>query len=151
MPVYNVYPTGTSARPAALLRDLGLLLPIEIHLPVALANLYVGQNKPIPPPAIGLALVDTGATVSAVDEKYLTALGLQPMGQGQVSTPAGKQFQNIYLVQMAFPGTPMPTLQWRVLGMHFQHGKTIALIGRDFLVNCVLTYNGLMGSYTICF
>jgi len=151
MPVYNVYPTGTNVHPGVLLQKYGLLLPIELHLPTALANLYVGQNQPIPPPTIGSALVDTGATISAVDETYLTAMGLQPIGQGQVSTPAGQQLQNIYPVQMLFPGTPIPPLQSRVLGMHFHHGKIIALIGRDFLCNCVLTYNGLMGSYTICF
>jgi hypothetical protein len=108
------------------------------------------DGTPIPRPVTGLALIDTGATRSAVDDTIIQALGVQPIGVVNVGTAAGFQQQYLYSAKFSFPGTGLPSMEFAQLtGVHLSghvvphvNRPLIALIGRDILSRCVLIYNG---------
>lgn len=118
MPVHNVFPAasvtahnfqGVPAPPADILAVVGLVLQVELRVPPALAASLTAQSKPIPQPILGAALVDTGATSCCVEESLVQSLGLQAVGQANVCGTGGLKLQNVYLAEMAFPGSPIPT------------------------------------------
>lgn len=45
-------------------------------------------GKPVPNPQRVAALLDTGASCSAVDQSVLDALGLTPTGEAEILTPS---------------------------------------------------------------
>ena len=152
MPVFNVYPHNhPHGIPADLLAAHGLLLSVEISVPQALASVLTSQRVPLPKPAVGAALVDTGASCCCVEETLLQGLELQPTSETNVSSPNGNRRQNVYFARLTFPGSPIPALEIPMIGVQMNQGTTISLIGRDLLRNCVLIYNGPMGSYTLSF
>jgi heterodisulfide reductase subunit C len=51
-------------------------LPVEVSIPTALAQVLAAQNQVSPPPATGIALIDTGATRSCVDSKIISQCSL---------------------------------------------------------------------------
>ncbi|PWU10670.1 MAG: hypothetical protein C5B50_25000 [Verrucomicrobia bacterium] len=130
---------------------MGLLLPVEIHVPQALASALTSQGAAVPQPITGNAMVDTGATGCCIEESLVQRLGLQPIGQVNVCGQSGTRLQNLYLARMSFPGSPIPTLELPLIGVQMPGQNLISLIGRDLLRHCVLVYNGPLGSYTIAF
>jgi hypothetical protein len=152
MPVHNVFPFGIqNIHPAELLQGHGLLLNVEVNVSDALAQILIEQNQAIPSAIAGRALVDTGASICAVDEESAVALGLQPVGQSSVSGVGGTQIRNVYVAKILFPGTPIPQQEWTLTGADLKDQNLLVLIGRDILRNCVLVYNGPMGCYTLAF
>jgi hypothetical protein len=136
---------------------VGPLLPVEVHVPQALAALLTSQGQPVPAPVTGWALIDTGATLSGVHEPTALQLGIATVGQIPSGTAAGQVMQNQYPVRFVFPGlggvgfgvdviratgVNLAGSQWN--GIPYQ-----ALIGRDALGACVLTYNGPGALYTL--
>jgi hypothetical protein len=84
------HPTGIpNSQPPDLLQQEVLLLTAELHITDSLAQILVAQNVSIPTAVTGRALVDTGASICAVDEAAAISLGLQPVGQSQVSGVGG--------------------------------------------------------------
>lgn len=81
----------------------------------------------------------------------MQGLGLQVIAQVNVCGTSGIKLQNVYIAEVAFPGSPIPTLQLRLIGVQMPGQGIISLIGRDFLRHCLLIYNGPMGSYSISF
>lgn len=122
-------------------------------IPSTLAAALQDAGKPIVAPQVGLAVVDTGASVTAVDEEILKALGLTPTNVMAVATPSAASVQQpLYGCEIAFPGTPLPTLPFNeVVGCQLKGLGCIALIGRDVLRYCQLVYNGPEGFWTISF
>ena len=105
----------------------------------------------IPTPQKILALIDTGAGISAVEPTVLAALGLTPTGEADIHTPStgGSPVKTpTYDVRIAI-------LAGRAGDLHFisetvqvtgTPGLNVwgydALIGRDILKTCVMIYNG---------
>ncbi len=139
------------------LQQVGPRIPVQISIPATLAAQFAAAEKPIPKPIQGYALIDTGASVLCVDEGVLNELGLSPFSTASVSTPNGDVVQGIYPVSLSFSGTavaPIPLA--RCLGANLKSQRkppleTIALIGRDTLINCVFIYNGKDASYTFAY
>ena len=146
MPVYSrrFFHAGTNDPAPEHLRDVGPREPVEIHIPDALARNLVQAGQPIPPPQTGYALFDTGASVTAVDENILQALGLNPIGQTQVIMPDGKVHTcPQYPARIVFPGTRLPNLVFqKAVGTPLQNQGYLALIGRDIMMDWVIVYNG---------
>ena len=157
MPVLNRFylmpnaPAGTPNFHFGPLFALGPRLPIEIHVPTALAKHLSQNGQPVPAPLSGWALIDTGASVTCVDANAIQSLGVQPVGVVNVGTPstAGTP-QNQYPVRLVFPGSPLPGLEtMHAIGSVLQPQKLLALIGRDALASLVLVYNGPGGFITL--
>lgn len=152
MPVHNVFPVGIqNVAPADLLQSQGLLLQAEVNVTDVLAQILTEQKQVIPAAKTGRALVDTGASICAIDEGAAVELGLQPVGQSSVSGVGGTQIHNVYVAKILFPGTPIPALEWTLTGADLKDQNLLLLIGRDILRHCVLIYNGPLGCYTLAF
>jgi predicted aspartyl protease len=107
----------------------------------------------------GFALIDTGASVSAVDDSVVRQRGAQPVGIAQVGTAGGQHPQAVYPARLVFPGTNIPSVEFgQLLGANLagqmvagHQGPLIVLLGRDILQQFVLFYNGSTGSFTLAF
>ncbi len=131
----------------------GPSLQIEISISAILATYFQSIGQPIPSPMSGLALIDTGATFTSIDEDILNALGIRPVGSTPVQTPSGVlQQRGIFTCQFSFPGTPIPVFPFaNVVGSTLKPQGIVALIGRDLLRNFLLIYDGVHGSWTLSF
>ena len=104
----------------------------------------------MPTPITGLALIDSGASKTCVDENAITQLGVPPINQITVQTPSGAAQQCLYPARFSFPGTPLPGIDFgSVVGSTLAAQGIVALIGRDVLERCVFVYNGPAGTYSI--
>lgn len=145
-------PTYNPAQIDPQLNKTGPRIQVEIGIPEALARIYAEQNKPIPNPVTGFALVDTGASITAVDVSAVTSLNITPVAFTEVHTPSTETpvIQALYPVSFSFVGSGLPPLQYNsVLGSPLAAQGIIALIGRDILANCILIYNGKLGHFSL--
>lgn len=135
----------------------GAYFPIEVHLPQPLANALTQAGQPLPAPQSGLAIIDTGATFTAVNEVCLTTLGLQPVNTVQMGTANGQVTQSIYAARISFPTTGWDLELQQVVGANLAGQNIpldppqpiICLIGRNTLKNWVVTWNGPGGFWTV--
>ena len=88
----------------------------------------------------GYALIDTGASITGVDEDILRGLSVVPIDAIPSSTPSGEGRSFIYPAKISFPGLGLSELRMdRVIGCkpHWQTsdgGKDVVmLLGRDLL------------------
>ena len=134
------------------LADVGPRLPVQVAIPDNLAVALTGRGAPLPAPVDGYAVFDTGASVTCVDESILTGLGVSPTGSIDMSTPAGITKANTYACALHFPARPMPNADpIFVVGTQLQQMGYAVLIGRDFLSNMVLIYDGPGARITFAF
>lgn len=101
-------------------------------------------------------MIDTGASITAIDVSVLTALGVNPVGTASVGTAGGRRQQSTYPARLTFPGTGFPGFEHAgVLGCDLSgqfvagNKRVIALIGRDILRRFVLIYNGTGGMFCL--
>lgn len=137
MPIINLHVMVSSARRAALL----------------------AANAPVPLPQQVRGLVDTGASHTCMDLSVFTALQLQPTGSVPIHTPSTSGTPvsvDTYDVGIIIPSTPTsapfmrPNMQVSATDLLTSQGFH-ALIGRDVLAECVMTYNGSMQLLTIAY
>jgi hypothetical protein len=134
----------------------GPLIPVEVSIPTALEHWCVAHNSPIPPPALGFALIDTGASISGVHEPILQQMNIQAIDSIPVSTPAGAGRCSIYPARIALPAMTVTDVPVRLAGSQLNwaasDGKNvIMLLGRDILYQFLMIYNGKMNSVTLAF
>ncbi|MBF0567513.1 MAG: hypothetical protein HQK95_01465 [Nitrospirae bacterium] len=107
------------------------------------------QNETVIPPAItGWGLIDTGATITAVDDAIIKSLGLLPIDRGKVLTPQGSAEQDIFSLRITLSNLTKVNV-YKVFGSTLKEQGFIALIGRDILKHCVFVYNGTTGSCSL--
>ncbi|MGD0476748.1 MAG: hypothetical protein ABSB29_01110 [Nitrososphaerales archaeon] len=126
----------------------GAWLEVEIAIPSALENYLKAAGKPIPNPVKGRALIDTGATFSAVDDSLIRGLGVNPINAGQGGTANGPAIQFIYPARFIFPMLGWTFEFSRTTGVNLGGSGFIALIGRDVLSRMTMVYNGGLGIVT---
>lgn len=155
MPVFNFY-HFTKER-GYTLEDDGPIIPVTIGLPTALEEFCVEKNIPIPPATSGYALIDTGASGSAVHEQLLLDLGVQPIDSIPTQTPHGAGRSFIYPAKVGFPALNIENYRMdRLMGCQLKwatkDGKeVIMLLGRDILKYMLLVYNGQSNDVHISF
>lgn len=105
-----------------------------------------GNLRPSIPTARWPALVDTGASASCIDAALAQSLGLPLSGRDNVAGVGGISPVDRYLAQIY-----IPSLNWTIYGTfsgaYLSAGGQPhqALIGRDFLKNFRMTYEGRTG------
>jgi len=130
----------------------GPTFDIEITVPSALEHQLIAKGIVVPPPVKGQALIDTGATFSAVDESIMETLGIPPVGMIQSGTAGGKYTLNQYPAKLTFINIGELSLSFepmRATGANLTGQPYIALIGRDVLTGIILVYNGSLGVVNI--
>lgn len=156
MPVYNYFTVDQNShiiQDNATLVNAGPIINIEIGIPEALANYYQQKGIAIPQPVTGYALIDTGCTLTSVDDQTVQSLGLKPVGTASVGTAGGQSSINRYPAHVKFPGTNIEidynsVMSAKLDGQQFKGTPIIALVGRDILSACIFIYNGITGMYT---
>ena len=84
MPVVNrIYIPQTGQLGPATLQTEGAWVELEVAIPIGLENYLRQKSLPIPKPTAGEALIDTGATFSAIDDTIMRALGVNPINAVQ--------------------------------------------------------------------
>ncbi|MFA6209143.1 MAG: hypothetical protein WCT03_11235, partial [Candidatus Obscuribacterales bacterium] len=137
------------------LRNLGPVIQVEIHAPDALIASLVAAGLPIPPAVNGLALIDTGASVSCVEDSVMSMLGVNPIGVQNVRGVAGQNQHSVYPAKLVFPPNVGAFAFSSMVGVnlagqgHAGLPPFVALVGRDILMNGLLVYNGTNGSFTL--
>ena len=110
------------------------------------------------PTAINLkGLVDTGASITCIDPLVLSSLGIVSTGTAPIHTPSTKpgspHFANEFDISFVL-SHPTSTRTWsalRVIEAELAHQGIQALIGRDILESCLMTYDGQAGTFALGF
>ena len=137
----------------------GAVVDAAVLVSSAKQQALTDAGQPIPVPQKIRGLIDTGASMSAVDPSVLSALGLSPTGEAEIHTPstAGVPVKaDTYDVKIAiFSGRPgdlhfisetveVTSTQLKVQGFE-------VLIGRDILKSCILYFNAADSLFTLSY
>ena len=108
------------------------------------------RERPDIPDDLRPALVDTGAAESCIDADFAREMRMPLRGQGEVAGIGGVITVDYYLAQIYVPGLDR-TIYGQFAGINIQAGgqPCYALIGRDFLQNYTLVYQGSTGRVTL--
>jgi predicted aspartyl protease len=158
MPTHNqfFYDQNKQLSPQVMVMA-GAVLQVEILIEATLAEHLITQNQVVPPPIGGWALIDTGATRTAIDKSVVKHLGISPIDRVTLSTAHGKREAGVYACRMKFTSPVLPEVtasratEVDLAGQSVGDKTIIALIGRDLLSSCVFVYNGTTGHFSISF
>jgi len=98
-----------------------------------------------------LALIDTGATESCIDADLAISLGLQVFDRREVAGSGGSYEVDMYLVQMHVPAL-YHVVTGLFAGVRLRAGNPAfhrAILGRTFLREFIMTYDGTSGTVKI--
>lgn len=156
MSIYNRYYLDAEERlgSAEHIRTSGPTIPIALSVPKALETKLIQEGKAVPTAEQGMALLDTGASISMVDEATLQILKINSIGKASVIGAAAEKESlfNKYPAQFAFPGTNLPNIEFNSVLSNPALKTTqgiIAIIGRDILKHGIFVYNGIGGHITL--
>ena len=98
-----------------------------------------------------LALVDTGADISAVDQDLIVALGIHSHSASTLNTASGHEQLPLYICALEIPGLPsVSTKHIEVAGWPPESNKQHrAIIGRDILSKAKFIYDSGNGTWTL--
>jgi len=141
--------TGTVGR-------LGLVIPVVFMQSPQFVTALKKAALPFSPPVHGDGLIDTGASISAIDRSLVVRLGLQARNSVLIHTPSsgpGGDIRNQYDISITLgDGDPNPlSLVLPVIESEFTSQGFDALIGRDILRHCELYYHGGQNIFTLSF
>jgi hypothetical protein len=149
VPIYNPNGINYTGDSASLQLD-GPKIGIEISAATAVVESLSKSGSSVPAPQAGFALIDTGASITAVDEALIASLGIQPIGQMKLSTPRESMPAWLYAIRLSFADAPMePVEVLDVVGCTLQPQGFIALLGRNFLRKMVFVYDGDSGFFML--
>lgn len=134
--------------PSSALQLRGPILQVSVTVEQNLGRGLIAQGKSLPVPKSGLALIDTGASNTCIDEQAAKELGLPVIDVANMQSASHEKHPcNIYPVQII---TPIVTLNApRAMGAALAPQGLLVLIGRDVLQSCTLFYNGPAGQFTL--
>ena len=104
----------------------------------------------MPAPVSGIALIDTGASDTCIDEQTARSMGLPVIdvvnmsSASQAITP-----RNVYPITIEITGLPFPLNAPHAIGAELRSQGLLLLVGRDALQFCTLFYNGVTGQITL--
>jgi len=134
-----------SVPPSGILSHFGPIVEVLISQPKIIQDRLLQEGKGISP-VKAKALIDTGASITAIRPKIADQLQLRQTGFQKMYSVQDEQDQPVYFGNILFPwggsreipivACPLKTLD--------------CLIGRDILQHWHLSYNGPDGSIVIC-
>ncbi len=131
------------------LRTRGPILPIHVGLPSVMVGGIRGQGETPPPPEEIAALIDTGASITAINNGVAQRLGLIQTGSVTVGGVTGTSQQPIYTAFVGFPDMGMEFDPVQLAGTPSQFPGFDVLIGRNILCQMILSYNGSKGIFSL--
>lgn len=136
--------------PSVVLQRQGPCVQVSIGLAQSIANQLLQQGKSLPKPVSGVALIDTGATSTCIDDGAAKQLQLPVVNVVNVASASHASTpQNVYPIQVEVVGLPISIEAPNAIGAALAPQGLLALIGRDVLQHCTLFYNGITGEITL--
>jgi predicted aspartyl protease len=110
----------------------------------------IQQGLTPPEPVAGLALIDTGASATCVDDEAAANLGIPVVDVVTIASAShASTQQNVYPVSFQIQGLSATVDSLRCVGAPLRAQGLLALFGRDLLQQCTLFYNGWTGQITL--
>lgn len=136
----GMMPSPTPANAADQLTQNGAIVQVTLTKPAA-----GGGGTPV----TLNAMIDTGASISTIQDSVAQKAGLQQTGSTELSGVGGAQTSPIYAAALAIPqfGVTVPAVE--VASVQNPFPGVDMLIGRDILANLELDYHGLQGAFSI--
>lgn len=139
--------------------DDGPMVKVRIHFALADRRKFQAAGQTVPRPIEVRALIDTGAETSCVDKRAAARLGLPPLKITFTNAPAvtGLGFDVRVMAEMTVvhpsgnPGDDLVIDELEISELDLSAVGYDVLIGRDLLARCVLTYDGLSGTFTLAY
>ncbi len=136
--------------PALALIHNGPVVEVTISADARVAASIVAAGYSLPPPIAGLAMIDTGASATCIDEEAAQLLKLPVIDVASVTSASGSAtHHNVYAIEIAVVGSSIRVGLSKAVGGPLKAQGLLALIGRDVLQNGVLVYNGMTGSFSL--
>lgn len=145
-------PDGTRIQvpPPIALAQRGPILQVNLSVNQAVAEQIREAGGELPAPISGIALIDTGASVTCIDDAAATQLRLPVIDVATMTSASHASSQrNVYPVQIEVVGLSMNINAPRAMGAELRPQGLVVLIGRDLLRHCHLVYNGTSGTFTL--
>jgi predicted aspartyl protease len=128
----------------------GPRLSVSIGLGEDFAESLLERGETVPEPAIGEALIDSGAYRTCIDENLAKQLGLPIVGVTTISSASHASTQcNLHSIKIEFIGSSLSTNVLQAPACSLASQKLAVLIGRDVLQQFLLVYNGPLGHWTM--
>ncbi len=129
----------------------GAILTLRIELSTADEAFLQAAGQPVPPPFATTALIDTGASHTAVHPMILDHLGAFPRGKAWSSVPGENRASRvIYDVRLTL-GTHRPAFEVEVVKIAPATHSVAVLIGRDILKKGTLLSDGENETFSLWF
>lgn len=158
MPTFHIQVAGKSQGPDGQLIDVaprialqqrGPVIQVSVGLDQGMVKALVQQGRPIPETRSGLALIDTGASVTCIDERIAQELNLPVVDVGKMMSASHSAHpSNIYPISLTMPQGVSFSAP-RAMGANLAPQGLVAIIGRDILAVCTMFYNGIAGQITL--
>ncbi|MCL5611679.1 MAG: retroviral-like aspartic protease family protein [Chloroflexi bacterium] len=159
MPILHTQLTGQAQTPNGktvplppplALMQRGPIVQVTIGVEQNMAQQLVAQGAQLPQPVSGVALIDTGATSTCIDEVIARQLNLPAIDVITIASAShANSKQNVYPALIEVIGIAIKFNALRAIGVPLANQGIQVLIGRDLLQHCTLFYNGMIGSFTL--
>jgi len=126
------------------------VVEVSISIEQNIAQQRLAQGISLPPPEVGLALIDSGATSTSIDDDAARKLRLPAIDIVAVASAShASTQQNVHPIQIEVRGLPITISAPRAIAAPLASQGLLVLIGRDVLQHCTLFYNGPAGSFSL--
>jgi hypothetical protein len=128
----------------------GILIDMLVSVDRVASELITNLNHKIPDSISVRGLLDTGCTITSIDQGLVEKLGLSVRGFATTQTAAGPMTSSLYSVQIDFQNSNLkgkPVHQVQAIKLPNQAFQV--LIGRDLMQSWVINYNGSAGFFSI--
>jgi len=155
MPIINIYYATSPEKPGPdphVLAALGPQITVDILPPLVVEKWAKSSGREVKQAHNLVALIDTGASVTGVDENVLSQLGYPPIGVASLATPSGISQTGVYMVRLVIPSQRDPHFPPDMPRIVIDNIRAVAvklgsqpyrvLLGRDVLSRLVMIYNG---------
>src|SRR5262245_50798624 len=108
MPIFN-WNFNHRPDPQAHLAVYGLRISVEIAVHPAVEADLIKKSLSVPATVSGNGIIDTGATITSIDERVANKLGLVQLNTVKIGTAQGTRDAPVYAFQMTLsPGLVFP-------------------------------------------
>ena len=130
------------------LLQTGPTVQVEVSPSQPILRAIIKQGGKIQRPIEAAALIDTGASCTAIDASIAKRLSLTARDERRVFTPNGESVQFLYDIRLAI--SHMGVFDLQALGANLSGQMHTVLLGRDALAHGTLIYSGWTNSFELC-
>jgi len=117
---------------------------LDVSIQPSKATITLCKQMNIAPPQSQkiTAMIDTGASFSAIDSTLITKLKFQPIDQISINTTSCKNVNCLRYEALVCFSSDINILTKHLVGVPLYSHRAQCLIGRDILQHFMLVYNG---------